>query len=162
MKALSKVLSLCLTLILVFTQCKKEPEPVNITDATFLAALIENGIDMDGDGLISKSEAERITSLNINGEYSGYDRDQGIQDLSGLEIFVNLDTLRCSYNQIASLDISAIPGLKFLECRYNKLTKLDVNKNTVLSYLDCSENDLSVIDLSNNMLLDTFNCWLNQ
>ena len=52
MKALLKVLLLCLTLILISAQCEKEPdpvdpnEPVNIPDPAFLDALIEEGADI--------------------------------------------------------------------------------------------------------------------
>ena len=44
--------------------CKKEAEQgVAIPDNDFLKALIEQGVDKDGDGNISPSEAELITIL---------------------------------------------------------------------------------------------------
>jgi hypothetical protein len=55
MKAVLKLLLLPLALIFVFTQCEKEPDHINITDDTFLNALIEQGVDTDGDGVINSS-----------------------------------------------------------------------------------------------------------
>ena len=71
MKAAFKILSLLCTLFFLFTRCEKEPEPepqppVEIPDANFLNALIENGIDTDGDGMISSSEAARVNSLDVS------------------------------------------------------------------------------------------------
>ncbi len=52
MKTVLKLLLLPLALIILFTQCEKEPEPVNIPDDAFLNALIEEGVDTNGDGEI--------------------------------------------------------------------------------------------------------------
>ncbi len=60
------VLLLPLALIVLFTQCEKEHNPVNIPDDAFLNALIEQGIDTNGDGFISINEAEAITILDVS------------------------------------------------------------------------------------------------
>ena len=67
MKAISKLLFLPLALIVLFTQCEKEPNPVNFPDDAFLTALISVGADTNGDGIISVSEAEAIDTLDIHG-----------------------------------------------------------------------------------------------
>jgi len=62
-KAILRILIILLTLASI-CHCKKEAEQgVAIPDNDFLKALIEQGVDKDGDGNISPSEAELITIL---------------------------------------------------------------------------------------------------
>ncbi len=87
MKGKPYLLLLPLALIVLLTQCEKEPEPVNIPDDEFLTALIDLGVDTNGDGIISPNEAEVIKSLDINGEYQNGEWVGGgsISDLTGIE-----------------------------------------------------------------------------
>jgi len=91
MKTVLKLWLLPLALIVLFTQCEKDkPNPqVTIPDNNFLNALIELGIDTNGDGIISPAEAEVVTSLNVRGG--------NISDMTGIEAFFNLDTLDWIY-----------------------------------------------------------------
>ena len=95
MKAIPYVLLLLLALIVLFTQCGKEPDLVNITDDRFLNALIENGVDANVDGIISPAEAEAITLLDVSLD--------SISDMTGIEAFVNLENLDCRENNLTSL-----------------------------------------------------------
>ncbi len=143
---------------------------VTIPDKAFLYALIEEGVDKNGDSLIIYSEADVISSLNISGN--------GITDLTGIRAFDNLDSLNCqsndlsrldvikntalvyldcSNNQIAELHIDHITALIYLDCSSNQIGKLNVDRNTDLSYLDCSNNQLSGLDISENSAL----AWLD-
>ena len=150
MKAIPYVLLLPLVLIVLFVQCEKEPEPVNIPDDAFLNALIEEGVDTDGDGQISHSEAEAVRSLDV----SGYN----ISDMTGIEKFVSLDILLCSVNQLTSLDVSNITALSFLDCSFNRLTSLDVSYIPSLKYLACVANQLTKLNVSNNTALEFLYC----
>ena len=69
MKAIIKVLLFVLAVVLL-CQCKKEIEPktVTIPDNNFLNALIEPGVDTNGDGIISHIEAIIRTSLDVRGK----------------------------------------------------------------------------------------------
>ena len=154
MKILFKLLLLPLALIVLFTQCEKDPELVNIPDDAFLTALIELGVDTDGDGQISASEAEVVTSINVMGK--------NISDMTGIEAFYNLDTLHCAYNQLSALDVSNNTGLIWLVCGVNQLSNLDVSKNTTLEYLACNSSQLSELDVSDNLHLTTLDCTGNQ
>ena len=77
-----------------------------IPDTAFLFALIDEGVDTNGDSLISYSETEATTNLTVSGE--------SISDMTGIEAFINLDTLDCEYNQLTSLDVSKNTSLTLL------------------------------------------------
>ncbi|MCG2418401.1 hypothetical protein K8089_05145 [Aequorivita sp. F47161] len=61
---------------------------VNIPDANFKNALLNHNpvIDTNGDGEIQVSEAEVVTQLGYLTEL----RDKGIENLTGIEAFINL------------------------------------------------------------------------
>lgn len=144
------------TLVFIFTglllsQCEKE---VTIPDDNFLNALIELGVDTNGDGIISSAEAELITFLDVGDTY--------ISNLTGIEAFVNLDTLVCYDNLLTALDVSNNTALEFLSCPTNQLTSLDVSNNIALKYLWCGRNQLTSLDVSNNTALEVLNCDRNQ
>ncbi len=108
MKTILYKILLILLPILFFTRCEKEtnPDKRTIPDKNFLNALVELGVDTNGDSIISPTEAEKITYLDVSGK--------GISDLSGIEAFVNLDTLDCCENQLTRLDLSNNILLKYL------------------------------------------------
>ena len=103
---------------LLFTGCEKY-STVEIADGNFLQALTDRGVDTDGDGTISFSEAADVKELNV------YYCD--IFDLSGLESFVNLETLRCGDNEFTEIDVSQNKALKYLDIAHNKVLHLDVS-----------------------------------
>ncbi|MCF8285188.1 MAG: T9SS type A sorting domain-containing protein [Sphingobacteriales bacterium] len=123
---------------------------VNIPDAVFKAALVNNSaINTNGDGEIQVTEANTYNgSIHVAG--------LSITDLTGIEAFANLDSLNCAVNPLISLDVSNNTLLSYLNCaggcqsypsdpwgsQFGLLTSLDVSNNTFLSYLDCSNNDL--------------------
>ena len=147
MNTFFKVLFLLLALTSLLTQCDIfEPEPgVNIPDEAFLNALIDLGIDTNGDGAISPSEAEEIPHIDVS--------DRGISDMTGIEAFINLERLNCWKNQLTGLDVSHNTALSELYCAYNQLTSLIVSKNTALTVLHCFSNQLTSLDISNNISL---------
>ena len=118
---------------------------VDIPDANFKNALISAGVDTSGDGEISQDEAEAIISLDV------WYKD--ISDMTGIEAFVNLDTLNCEDNQLINLDFSNNTALTELNCRENQLTSLDVSGCIALTDLDCGENQLTSLNVSNNTAL---------
>ena len=63
---------------------------IEIPDPNFLKVLIERGVDTDSDGMISPTEAEAVTVLDVSGDT--------ISDLTGLEYFIHLQHLDCSIN----------------------------------------------------------------
>src|SRR5687768_13086106 len=125
---------------------------VYIPDPLFKSILLSDpGINLNMDGEIDSSEAMAYTGSIYVGEY-------GISDLTGIEVFVNLDYLDCGSNYLSSLDVSNNTQLTGLTCYGNFLTSLDVSNNTMLNSLDCGNNFISSLDLSANTLLTNVYC----
>ncbi|MGW8314949.1 MAG: T9SS type A sorting domain-containing protein [Bacteroidales bacterium] len=135
------------------------PQFVYIPDAAFLHALINEGVDMNGDSLISPAEAEAVISLDVTGSNSGSPGD--IKDLSGIEAFINLDSLDCGWNKLTSLDVSNNTSLTALFCNGNELSGLDVSDNVALTILDVSDNELTSMDLTGHINLSEITIYGN-
>jgi hypothetical protein len=73
------------------------------------------------------------TNMNCSG--------MSIADLTGIQYFVNLDTLMCANNPLTTLS-SLPPSLIYLRCNQDQLTSLPPLPNT-LRYLECSTNNIS-------------------
>ena len=73
-----------------------------------------------------------------------------------------LTTLKCSGNNLTSLDLSKNPNLTTLYCGKNQLTSLDLSENPNLISLSCMNNQLTSLDLSENPNLTTLLCGNNQ
>ena len=129
------------------------PYFVSIPDPAFLHALIEEGVDINRDGLISYPEAEAVKRLYIWGK--------DISSLKGLEAFLYLTHLDCSNNKLTSLDISKNPKLRMLSCAKNHLKSLDFTKHYSLAVLDCSYNELTSLNLSYATMLHKLWCHHN-
>ena len=109
-------------------------QTVSIPDTAFLNALIELGVDTDSDGLISYTEAGETTSLWIS--------EREISDLTGIEAFLNLDTLDCERNQLTTVDLSNNTSLVFLNLFLNQLNTVDISMNILLEVVHCDYNPL--------------------
>jgi len=133
-------------------QCDESSQEilVFIPDRSFLNELISAGIDANEDGQISYSEAEVTRSIVLP--------PSGISDLTGLEAFVNLDSLTITLNPLNSIDLSATTSLKCLSCNSCELTALDVSGNLALEHLICGRNLLEEIDVGHNRSLVTLIC----
>ena len=129
-------------------------QTVSIPDTNFLNALIEEGVDANEDGLISYTEAESITFLDVS--------YKDITDVTGIETFTNIDSFICINNPVTTLDVSKNTSLKLLDCGGNLITSLDVSKNTALTVLHCSCNQLTSLDVSNNTSLSKLSCYSNE
>lgn len=135
-------------------QCEKDdPNVVKISDNNFLDALLEQGVDKNGDGIISPEEAEVVTTLDVTND--------SITDMTGIEAFVSLDSLLCGFNYLTELDITNNISLKYFGCNHNRLSSLNVTKNTALQKLYCYNNQLTHLDLTNNTELTLLNCSFN-
>ena len=153
MRSTIHLLLITVGIILSFTRCTRiEPvDPIDLKDQAFFQALLELGIDTNGDGMISKTEAASVRSLDVSGK--------GIYDISGIESFVNLRSLNCCCNYFTTLDLIHNTSLDTLRCFMSALTQLEVSENASLRYLDCSSCDLTSLDLTNTTALEYLNCF---
>ena len=161
--------TLILWMLMLAIASVSNAQNVNIPDTAFLCALIDKGVDTNGDSLISYAEAESVTSVNVGENIetyacfvSGICQRGEISDLTGLEAFINLDSLDIQGNRIDNLDLSMNKNLRYLNCSNNYLTSLDVSNYTALEYLQCSSNQLTGLDISNNTALEHLECIGNQ
>jgi hypothetical protein len=143
-----------LLLILLFLPIFGFGQIVNIPDANFKAYLVGNSaINTNGDNEIQVSEASvfngGISLIAGPGPGVGGGEGLNITDLTGIEAFVSLTYLNCSWNQLTSLDVSTCSALTRLDCYSNLLTSLDVSANTALTYLYCGGNQLTSLDVRN-------------
>ena len=127
-------------------------DPAHFPDANFLK-YVEKIIDTDHSGTLSQEE-RNATVIYVLG--------MGINDLTGIEFFPELENLDCSENQLTQLDVSKNPKLKRLVCYENKLTSLDVSGNTSLTELHCYTNQLTSLNLGENANLNKLNCIVNR
>lgn len=116
----------------------------------FKAYLVEN-FDTDGDGEISRDEAELITAIECE--------DLGLTSLEGVRNLTNLQTLHCSYNAIATLDVSGMTSLTELLCDHNLITDLNVSGCSSLSSIECNSNAIGELNLADcRSTLTTITC----
>lgn len=121
-----------------------------IPDANFEQALIEMGYDSGStDGFVYTVAIDTITSLDVS--------NRNILDLNGIKAFAVLESLDCSENELAVLDISDLP-LKKLSCFSNRLSTLNVTTNDVLTELNCGDNQLSSLNVDQNQDLQRLVC----
>lgn len=129
-------------------------QTTSIPDANFEQKLIDLGLDDILDGTVLNSNVNSVNSLNVS--YAN------ITDLTGIEAFTDLDSLKCYFNQLSSLDLSQNTQLSYLFCEHNNLTTLDLSQNTALSILYCQNNSLNSINVSQNTALIRLYCFNNQ
>lgn len=134
---------------------------ITIPDANFKAKLIQADvtntiaysggipvkIDTNLDGDIQQAEAVLIDSLNVF--------NAGIFDLTGIQSFSNVKTLRCDSNNInGNLDLMSLTQLTTLQCYSNQISGINVSNSPNLKSIIAYNNLLSSIDLSQNNLIE--------
>ncbi|MGE4345877.1 MAG: T9SS type A sorting domain-containing protein [Flavobacteriaceae bacterium] len=134
-----------------------DEEIIYIPDANFKSKLLQANasnniaknainqkikIDTNNDGEIQVSEALAVYQLNIS--------QSNIEDLTGIEAFINLIYLSCPINDLTELDLSNNINLTSLDCSNNNLTELDLSNNTNLEILWAIFNtELSYLNIKN-------------
>ncbi len=112
-----------------------------VPDDNFEQALIDLGYDSGAlDDYVPTANIDGLTELSV--------RYNNIVDLTGIEDFVSLITLRCDNNDITSLDVSNNQTLTDLRCHDNPLGTLDLSANTLLTRVDAFRTELTNINLT--------------
>ena len=128
---------------------------VAITKANFSddiwRGLVAGYLDPNKDGVLSREEINGTTLIDVSGfleaEY-GEDTFVEIAELSGLEHFTSLRTLRVGGIGLESLNVYPLVALRNLTCQGNYLEELNLINNEELRELNCSANFLEHLELS--------------
>ena len=126
--------------------------PISFTDNNFKEGILRalsslEGTDPEGEDInyykqytlsspLYPKDVERITALSISG--------LGISNLSGIEYFKNLTTLKCGQNNLISLDIDMLSNLKVLDASGNNLTYFNFNEQNSWQQLSIHNNILDI------------------
>lgn len=136
-----------------------QSQTFNLPDANFKQFLISNY-----PSLFDENQALIIDSAKIlNGKLDC--SNKAINDLSGIEYFMSIDTLDCSKNNLSSFpDISKIKSFQYIDISENKFTSLSYFYNQFsLMYFDCSKNNLTNADeIGKFKKLEYLNCFGNK
>lgn len=133
-------------------------ETINIPDPNLKAALIKAGVDTNGDGEISDSEAGQSYVLDIS--------NSGIKDLTGMEYFTPLYNFTATNNEISDLTpLQNLTELQTLVLRDNKisdfspLSNIQNLKTILIDYNFISDlkpfvslKNLDYLSIQNNLL----------
>ncbi|CAL2065121.1 T9SS type A sorting domain-containing protein [Tenacibaculum sp. 190524A05c] len=134
---------------------------VSIPDPIFKQLLLNYSpvIDTNGDGEIQVFEAEAFSGFN--GENIEVN-NKNIEELTGIEAFINIRILGCRNNKLKELDITSIEGIFQLNCAQNQIQHLDVSNQPYLNFLFCENNELTDLKVENKEYLETFFCSNNE
>ena len=118
-----------------------------IPDVNFENKLIALGIDSGAvDGKVLTNNVNKITSLNVS--------SSSIADLTGIQDFVALTDLDCSWNfLLSSIDLTKNIALVKLDMSTTKLTVIDLSSNINLEKLTLVRVDLVNLDITKNINL---------
>ena len=116
-----------------------------IPDDNFEIALINLGLDTTLDDSVLTSSIDTLKILSVF--------NQNIFSLEGIQDFDSLRVLRCSNNNIISINLTNNILLRQLYCGGNQIVNLNLSNNQLLTVLKCGNNPISSLDLSNNSQL---------
>ena len=117
-----------------------------VPDSNFEQALIDLGIDSEGilDGQFLTADAENVSLLDVD--------NRNINDLTGIEAFVNLEWLDAFANNIASIDLNLItsPVLSTLILGNNNLVTIDLSPLNFIVNLNLQGNNIQNLVVANH------------
>ena len=105
--------------------------PIVFDDDNFEAFCVAN-YDLDNDGKVSYYEASLPTAMVV--------RNLHIASMTGIEHFVNLTELDCSWNSLTSIDLSQNTKLTEVLVQHNNLASLNLTANKALVHVACGYN----------------------
>ncbi|PKP22367.1 MAG: hypothetical protein CVU05_04255 [Bacteroidetes bacterium HGW-Bacteroidetes-21] len=139
--------------ILLFFPLIVVSQNVVIPDTNFLNALIERGIDLDGDSSISYQEASAAEGFYIP--------NRNIHSLEGIQAFVNITWFYCDTNHLTEVDLTGLHVLNTFTCSQNQITSLTLPQSQSLIYVNCDNNFLQEIDLTGRNSIAYLSCNIN-
>ena len=127
--------------------------PIDINENAFPDPVVRESIiatvDPDGDGKITRDEAQEVESLDIKGATS----------VSGLGVFPNLQHLKVEGENLTSVDVEGCNSLKeFTATKASHLTEVKLGSQPDLEVLDVSGTAVKELDLKGDSKLTTLKC----
>ncbi|MBO4364707.1 MAG: hypothetical protein J5804_00255, partial [Eggerthellaceae bacterium] len=119
--------------------------PYSIDERVFpdaaVCELLSSQADTDGDGKLSRDEANALETLDLSGT--------GATSLEGVEHLKGLKSLNVSGMPLTSLDVSAFGNLEELDASgCEQLATLDLGEATNLKRLDVTSTQIDTLDVS--------------
>jgi hypothetical protein len=148
------VSSLLIFVLPIFIKAQNINTPEMFPDPAFRRA-VEKFMNVNEGGEFTRSQAKRKKGHFVC-------EAKGIKTLRGIEIFSSIETLKCGFNEITSIDLSKNYSLKQLYCNQNQLKDLDLSYNNNLQLVCCNKNTLQKINLNYNSKLVILHCADNQ
>lgn len=144
-RLMAGILVVCLYVGCVLPTSASNDTVVNIPDEWLEQQLLSNGINSNGDNVLTKGELENLTELSLN--YGTYGSEDCIEvDLAGLEYAINLEEI--SFNKCMPKKIEA------LKC-FEKLNFLSITNTNLTDASGVSElNNLETLYLYSNQLVN--------
>jgi protein phosphatase 1 regulatory subunit 7 len=141
--------------LLLFLPIITNAQVVRIPDPNFKQRLIALGYDLNDDGKIQVSEAQKVTDLKVE--------NLGIVNLEGINSFTNLEEFSCHSNKISVLDVSKLKKLTGLYCYDNPLERLNVAglsqlKNLYIHTINNPISFIKILDVSTLTNLKDLRC----
>ncbi len=128
------------------THTKEETTDLEISEQIFpdeiFRTFVINHFDTDKNKKLSSDEISKIENIDLS--------NMGIEDLSGIEHFTNINYLYCSGNKLKSLNLGTLTNMTVLNCSFNYLTSLDLSKCSSLISFECKNNGFAISLDENN------------
>ncbi len=150
---MKRAINILLTTLFILSANKVHSQMVFIPDTAFRSFLTTNYPScMSGDSIDASCPVlQSITAFGVTGH--------NISDLTGIEVFSNLENFSCNYNNLSHLP-NFPSTLKYLWCGNNFIDSLPILPNG-LKQLDCSANLIQHITTLPDSI-KFFNCDYNQ
>jgi Leucine-rich repeat (LRR) protein len=139
-------LFLCIMLLWGMVSFSAIAQTIKIPDPNFKKQLVILGVDLNGDGEIQLSEAQKVTKLNVD--------QAGISSLIGIKSFANLKELSFWNNQVKVLDLEGMKNLEEIFGYNNQIQNMNLRGLTNLRTLYVHQNKISTLDLTGLLKLE--------
>ena len=148
---------LLLTGTVTFNEARADVEinSKNFPDETFRKFVKDTkAINPDGSSKLTAQELQAVTTMDVS--------NRKIANLTGIEYFTNLTTLKCANCNLQELLLSNFEKLETLDCHHNSnLYKLEVKDCKNLKTLVCNDCALTGLTFSNAKNLQYLRCYNN-
>ncbi len=120
-------------------------DETNFPDAAFREYITKH-FDENGDDILTQDEIENADKIEFPLEEN---MDPKVKSLKGIELFPNLTSLTCGYQEITELDVSKNTKLNYIYVSGNQLKTLDLSSNPQIEFVSASNNEITELKFGN-------------